>query len=67
VIASLALFFIAHVAISNGAGVTFPANVDWQALLLAATAALALLRYKVGVIPVILACGLAGLVLRMLA
>jgi chromate transporter len=37
-----------------------------MALLLAAAAAVALLRYKVGVIPVIAACGLAGLALRLL-
>ncbi|MFZ2307981.1 MAG: chromate efflux transporter [Rhodoferax sp.] len=67
VIASLALFFIAHIAISTRAGATFPLNVDWLALLLAAAAAVALLRYKVGVIPVIAACGLAGLVVRLVA
>ncbi len=66
VIASLALFFIAHIAISTGAGSKFPSNVDWLALLLAVAAAVALLRYKVGVIAVIVACGLAGLALRML-
>ena len=54
VIASLALFFIAHIAVPTRAGAVFPANVDW----------LALLRYKAGVIPVIAVCGLAGLVLR---
>ena len=36
-----------------------------MALLLAVAAALALLRYKVGVIAVIAACGLAGLVARL--
>jgi chromate transporter len=67
VIASLALFFIAHIAISTRAGAIFPFNVDWLALLLAAVAAVALLRYKVAVIPVIAACGLAGLVWRLAA
>ncbi len=67
VIASLALFFIAHIAISTRADAVFPLNVDWLALLLAAAAAVALLRYKVGVIPVIAACGLAGLGLRLVA
>jgi hypothetical protein len=33
-------------------------------MLIAGAATVALLRYKVGVIPVIGACGLAGLVLR---
>ncbi|MDO8283391.1 MAG: chromate efflux transporter [Rhodoferax sp.] len=66
VIASLALFFIAHIATSTRAGATFPLNVDWLALLLAAAAAVALLRYKAGVIPVIAVCGLAGLAARLI-
>ena len=56
VIASLALFFIAHLAMPAGAAGRF----DYAALLLAALAALALLRFKVGIIPVIAACALAG-------
>jgi chromate transporter len=58
VIASLALFFLAHIAIRAG-------GIDWPALLLAAAAAFALLRYKAGVIKVIAACALAGLLLRL--
>jgi chromate transporter len=65
VIASLALFFIAHVAYRSGAGGTFLEKLDWVALLIAAVAAIALLRYKVGVIPVILVCALAGLAARL--
>jgi chromate transporter len=65
VIASLALFFIAHVAVPEGAGGSFPSNVAWPALALLAAAAVALMRYKVGVIPVIAACALAGLLLRL--
>jgi chromate transporter len=62
VIASLALFFLAHIAqpVANG-------PVDVRALVIAAAAAVALLRYKVGVIPVIAGCALAGLVLSSLA
>ena len=65
VIASLALFFIAHIAIKPWAGGSFLSKIDWLALFLVAAAALALLRYKVGVIPVIAACGLVGLVVRL--
>jgi chromate transporter len=65
VIASLALFFIAHIAIKSGSSGPFFSRLDWLALLLVATAALALLRYKVGVIAVIAACALAGLVARL--
>jgi chromate transporter len=64
VIASLALFFIAHIAMKSGAEGSFYLRIDWLALLMTAVAVVALLRYKVGVIPVIAACGLAGLVLR---
>jgi chromate transporter len=59
VIASLALFFLVHIAQAKAGG------IDWIALAIAAVAAVALLRYKAGVIPVIGACALAGLVLRL--
>jgi chromate transporter len=56
VIASLALFFAGHTL--------FPAGrhgpMDGGALLLAAAAALALMRYKVGTLKVLLACALVG-------
>jgi chromate transporter len=64
VIATLALFFIGHIA--KGADV--PATVggvDVAALGLMLLAAVALFRLKLGVIPVIAACGLAGLLLRL--
>ena len=64
VIASLALFFLAHIAWRTPAGAASP-QVDWVALALAAGAAVALLRFKLGVIPVIAGCALAGLLLRM--
>jgi chromate transporter len=65
VIASLALFFLVHIAWPPGrAGVPAPAP-DWVALAIAAAAAIALLRYKVGVIQVIAGCALTGLVLRL--
>ena len=65
VIASLALFFIAHIAYIPGATGTFLSQLDWVGLLIATVAAVALLRYKVGVIPVIAASALAGLVARL--
>jgi chromate transporter len=64
VIASLALFFIAHIAVKPELGGSLPASLDWMALLLAGAAAVALMRYKVGVIRVIGACGMLGLVAR---
>jgi chromate transporter len=59
VVVSLAVFFARHVFVMHGAP-------DWAALLLAAAALLALLRFKAGLIPVILACGAAGLCYRLL-
>jgi chromate transporter len=62
VIASLALFFLVHIARPA------PGHpIDWLALAIALAAAVALFRFKLGVIPVILGCGMAGLVLRGLA
>jgi chromate transporter len=62
VIVNLALFFAWHVFWPGGwrVGETL-GGLDPVALAIAAAATLALLRYKAGVIPVILACGAAGL------
>ncbi len=65
VIASLALFFIVHIAFKTGAVSNgFPSNVAWPSVALMVAAGIALLRFKVGVIPVIAASALAGLLLR---
>jgi chromate transporter len=64
VIASLALFFLAHIAWHAPVGAS-SAQVDWVALALAMAAAVALLRFKFGVIPVITGCAMSGLVLRL--
>jgi chromate transporter len=61
VIASLGLFFIGHIALRQG-----QAQIDWVALLIAALATVALVRYKLGVVPVIAVCGMAGLAARLL-
>ncbi|MBT9505108.1 chromate efflux transporter [Rhodoferax sp.] len=65
VIASLALFFIVHVAYRAGAEGSFVSKIDFGALILTTLAALALLRYKLGVVTVIAVCALAGLALRL--
>ena len=64
VIANLALFFIAAIAYPSGANGIFDTQPDWVALTLAVSAALALWRLKWGVIPVIAASAVAGLLLR---
>jgi chromate transporter len=62
VIASLAVFFIGHV----GFGVGTPGGkTDVLALLIGAAATLALIRFRSGVIPVIAACAVAGLLARL--
>ena len=56
VIANLAVFFAYHVLWSEGLAGPF----DIAAAAIGVAAAIALFRYKVGVIPVILACAVAG-------
>ncbi len=65
VIASLALFFLAYIAIQPDASQGWLARIDFFALSITFAASVALLRFKLGVIPVIAACALAGLVLRL--
>jgi chromate transporter len=57
VIVNLAVFFAYHVLWPDGFGGPF----DWPSAVIGTGAALALLRFKVGVIPVVLVSGLAGL------
>ena len=64
VIANLALFFIAAIAYPAGFTGIFYTKPDVVALTLAVLAALALWRFKWGVIPVIAASAVAGLLLR---
>jgi len=56
VILSLAVFFGGQVFLAGG-------RPHWQAIAIGAAATVALLRYKLGTIPLILACALAGGVL----
>jgi len=58
VILSLACFFAYHVLWPQGLGGAF----EWNAAVLGLAAFIALWRFKVGVIPVILACGGSGFV-----
>jgi chromate transporter len=62
VILNLAMFFAYHVFWPQGFAGTF----EWPSALLGLAAGIALFRFKVGVIPVVLGCGLIGLVLRLL-
>src|SRR5258706_1412060 len=63
VIVNLAVFFAWKVWWPHGATATpFAGGFEWFAALLTAAASLALVRFKVGVIPVIAACAAAGVI-----
>ncbi|MDN3922643.1 chromate efflux transporter [Roseateles violae] len=61
VIVNLALFFAYHVLWPKG----FDGRFEWASAIIGSAAALALLRYKLGVIPVVLGSGVAGLLFRL--
>lgn len=61
VIVSLAVFFAYHVFWPQG----LDARVDWAAIVLAVGALIAIFRFKVGVIPVILASGVLGMLWKL--
>jgi len=63
VILNLALFFAWHVLWPAG----FSGRFEWFSALIGLAALAALWRYKSGMIPVILGCGAAGLLYRLLA
>ena len=63
VILNLACFFAYHVLWPEG----FSGRLDWPSLLIALAAAVALLRFKRGVIEVLIGCGLIGLGLKLIA
>ncbi|MDL9999047.1 chromate efflux transporter [Variovorax sp. J22P240] len=62
VIVNLAVFFAYHVLWPQG----LAGHFEWASALIGIAAAVALFRFKVGVIPVVLASGLAGLALTFL-
>jgi chromate transporter len=62
VILNLAVFFAYHVLWPQG----WSGHFEWASALIGFGAALALFRFKVGVIPVVMACGLVGLALAWL-
>jgi chromate transporter len=72
VILNLALWFALHVIFSEvrrleifGVGPDLPVltSLDWRAALLAAAAMIAMLRFKVGMLPTLAACAAAGILL----
>ncbi|CAN5715859.1 chromate efflux transporter [soil metagenome] len=67
VIASLTVFFLAHVLLRSGVTGVSLGRIDWVAAGIALAAAVALFRFKAGVIPVIASCAAAGLVMRLAA
>jgi chromate transporter len=72
VIANLAAYFAYHTLWPQGIAAPYTASAaaagfEWPAALIGAAALLALTRYKLNVIPVILACGLAGMALSIIS
>jgi chromate transporter len=61
VVVNLAVFFAYHVLWPGGVAGPF----EWGSALLGIGAAVALFRFKAGIIPVIAACGAVGLALRL--
>ncbi|WP_341315688.1 chromate efflux transporter [Paraburkholderia sp. IMGN_8] len=61
VIVNLAAFFAIHVLWPHG----MQGGFEWPSLLIGLAAGVALFRFKVGVIPVVVACGVVGLALRL--
>jgi len=61
VIVNLAVFFALHVWWPNG----LAGGLDPVRVVISLAALIALMRFKVGVIPVIVACGLTGLAVRL--
>jgi chromate transporter len=66
VVASLAVFFIAHIAYPSGAAGTGWSRLDPVAIGLTLAAGLALLRYRRSLAEVMAACALAGLAAKLL-
>ena len=65
VIASLALFFIAHIALKAGLIGGILERLDYFSIVVAVIAAVALIRYKIGVIPVLITSALCGFFWRL--
>lgn len=70
VVANLAVWFGLHVlfrelkpALGFGPDLPVLASLDWRAALLAALAMIAMLRFKLGMIPTLVACSVGGLLL----
>jgi len=62
VILNLAVFFAYHVLWPHG----FDGGFEWVSAAIGLAAFMAIWRYKIGIIPVIAACGASGLILTML-
>ena len=74
VVLNLAVWFALHVLFGEvqevsvfGVGPDLPvlSTLDWRAAVLAAVAMLAMLRFKAGMIPTLLGCGAAGLLMNL--
>jgi chromate transporter len=67
VIVNLALFFAQHVLWPEGFGANISARFDWAAAVIGLASAVALFRFKVGVIALIASCAAIGLMRGLIA
>ena len=67
VILNLAVFFALHVLWPESEGLNFAGKFEWFAALIGIAAFIALLRYKLGIMTVIIASALLGLAYQFIA
>jgi len=66
VIINLAVFFVYHVLWPQGVANGYFAGIDWMSAVIGAGAMVALFKYKVGIVPVIAASAVTGMVYKLL-
>jgi len=65
VIINLAVFFVYHVLWPQGVASGYIAGIDWISAAIGTGAMLALFKYKAGIVPVIAACAVTGMVYKL--
>jgi len=66
VIINLAVFFVYHVLWPQGVASGYIAGIDWISAVIGVGAMIALFKFKIGIMPVIASCALAGVIIKLL-
>ena len=66
VIINLAVFFLYHVLWPEGTGAGYVSGLDWMSAIVCIGAMLALFKYKIGIMPVILGCAVVGVLYKLI-